>query len=283
MLTPKNEILRTDTTGVSSIATAPPPQGLAIAAPFSFRRWLHIRLLEGENPSNSVLAGCLVAGHSALLSWPGWPFPPIAHRPAFWRAPFASQPLFESNQTTNNRPRRTAVPGNWERCHCLLLPTWDTLFRGSLSIASHQPICGRKMNVCRTPDTLCMLCVHHGSNSTRMKWVDEESPSITDASSFFYNHSQKLNFRLPSPNAPSTAPSPASSRSVRVAPEEDHTLRWAAFGSGRLHPVPECQRRIVLQTVFQARVRPSGITGHAASHAPILTGSILLVGKQKTR
>jgi hypothetical protein len=282
MLTPKNEILRTDTTGVSSIATAPPPQGLAIAAPFSFRRWLHIRLLEGENPSNSVLAGCLVAGHSALLSWPGWPFPPSPIAPAFWRPFCKSAALWIE---PNNQQSASSDSSAWE-LGTLPLPLTPYLGHPLPRIVVHCVSSADlwTQNEC-LPDARHVVHVVRASrlDSTRMKWVDEESPSITDASSFFYNHSQKLNFRLPSPNAPSTAPSPASSRSVRVAPEEDHTLRWAAFGSGRLHPVPECQRRIVLQTVFQARVRPSGITGHAASHAPILTGSILLVGKEKTR
>ena len=102
----EDEILRTDTTGVSSIATAPPPkaQGLAIAAPFSFRRWLHIRLLEGENPSNSVLAGCLVAGHSALLSWLAFPPPsPIAHRPS----PSLLAPLLQVSRSLNRTKQPT--------------------------------------------------------------------------------------------------------------------------------------------------------------------------------
>ena len=108
-----------------SIATARKHPSSSHAVPLSDR--LHIRLLEGENPSNSV----------ALFVW----------SPATQQTHFGA--LAKSAESTHHISvwLSDAV---WER---LCPPTWKNRFRGSLSISSHQPICRRKMNACWTPDT----------------------------------------------------------------------------------------------------------------------------------
>ena len=104
------------------------PQSIRRVTLSPFRQ-LHIRLLEGENPSNSVSRLCLVAGQSTNTSL------------AAAAAPLV-QPTKKKSQL--NRPPSVSLGS---RFNLSLSPQpGKTVFRGSLSHfpSHHQPICKRK-------------------------------------------------------------------------------------------------------------------------------------------
>lgn len=71
----------------------------------------HIRFLEGENPSNSVLAVCLVPGNLSL-SFP-LPTPPITHHPSSPIAQrFGAALCFATSAESNQRPAWSSVAWN---------------------------------------------------------------------------------------------------------------------------------------------------------------------------
>jgi hypothetical protein len=131
VLTPKSSYAQKPLVTVS-----PPPQRIRRVTPAPFRQ-LHIRLLEGENPSNSV----------SLFVWSPATRDSVAPG---WAKSAESTDQFGSDAVCLGR---------------LVSPAWKIGFRGSFSISSHQPICKRKMNVCWTSDTFVhassrMLLLH---------------------------------------------------------------------------------------------------------------------------
>jgi len=99
MLTPKiasnapHATHQHDTQAEYGIATTPRHGPVTLPRFILDKTFSYIRLFEGENPSNSVLAVCLVAGHTHQ-----------SHHPLLG-AP-------RMNRTHNHRPRRTLAFGN---------------------------------------------------------------------------------------------------------------------------------------------------------------------------